>query len=301
MNKFCLEDGHTDIAQILYEIPDKELVLPPFSPAEFSEICKFNATTIIASDTLTISPTLPGETIKKLAVSFNFKDPYYPLLNADVVRSAIKIKLTRPDKIRLQLHKLVVEIFDYEHMVFQVFFHSSLSYMLKFDLSFNGMKRLFAAAFPNFDSILVHSSGIILKDRAALFMAPDEGGKSTAVGLGKKENILCDDFNVLSRRKGICKVHSTPWGRLCNGPVSAPLGGFFFLEKAKVFSLRSINAQEAVINIWNENFRFLKNLPKEMKVQAFNTLFDICREVPAYIMGFPKDHIDWQAIDKAMT
>jgi hypothetical protein len=244
---------------------------------------------------------LPSEITKKLAKSLNFDDSSYPLLNSEAVRSAVLTKLSKPRKIRLQLHKLVVEIFDYEAMEFQVFFHSSLAFMLQLDLSFNGMRRLFSASLSAYDSLLIHSSGIKMDGRVALFLAQDGGGKSTAISLGEKKNILCDDYNILSRRQGVCEVHSTPWGKICNGPISEPLGGLFFLEKASTFSLQRITPQEALTLIWKDNYRSIKNLLNEMKKCSFNTLYDICKEFPAYIMRFPKDHIDWQAIDQAMT
>ena len=301
MARFQLERGHPDISQILTMVSDKDLILPPLSQIALAEICRYNTTMSIYSDTLTISPTLSEATIKKLALSLNFSDHYYPLLNAEFVRSAVIKSLFQPEKVHLQLHKLVVEVFDYERMVFQVFFHSSLAHLLQFDLSFNGIRRLFSAAFPAFKALIVHSSGIIVNGRVALFLAPDEGGKSTAVGLGPPENVLCDDYNVLSHRQGICEAHATPWGNLCNGPVSAPLGGLFFLEKTADFSLSPLKAAEAVARIWAENVRFLKLLPRELKNRAFHTLTDICQKTPAYTMAFAKDYIDWQAIEQAMA
>ncbi len=300
MQLFQFEHGVTDITQILLSVTDQELILAPLQEKKFTEICRHNHTTSIYGDTLIISPTLPQEITKKLAKSLSFNDPSYPLLNSEAVRSTVLTKLSKPKKIRLQLHKLVIEIFDYEHMEFQVFFHSSLAYMLLLDLSFNGIRRLFSASLSAYDSLLIHSSGITIDGRVALFLAQDGGGKSTVVNLGERKNILCDDYNILSRRHGVCEAHSTPWGKICNGPISGPLGGLFFLEKASTFSLKRITPQEALILIWKDNNRSLKNFLNEMKKRSFNTLFDICREVPSYIMHFPKDHINWQAIDHAM-
>ena len=301
MRLFELAHGAADITQILRSVTDQELILTPLSVKELTEVCRHNHTTSIYGDTLVISPTLPQEITIKLAKSFKFSDHSYPLLDSDAVRSVVLTKLSKPKNIRLQLHKLVVEIFDYEQMEFQVFFHSSLAYMLQLDLSFNGIRRLFSASLSAYDSLLIHSSGIIINGRVAIFLAQDGGGKSTAVNLGAKKNISCDDYNILSRRNGVCEVHSTPWGKICNGPISEPLGGLFFLEKASDFSLKRITPQEALVLIWKDNYRSVKNLLNEMKKQSFNTLYDICRDAPSYIMRFPENYINWQAIDQAMT
>lgn len=254
----------------------------------------------IYRDTLTIPPVFFFDDNSPQQISCE-PEQTLPLLNHEGVQLCLLTALERPEWITITLHRLIVEIFDYQRHCFDIFLHSSLLPLLRSDFCFNGIRRLFSAAFPAFNALIVHSSGIIINGRVALFLAPDEGGKSTVVGLGPAENVLCDDYNVLSHRLGINAAHSTPWGSLCNGPVSSPLGGLFFLEKAADFSLIPMGTHEAVAQIWDENVRFLKNLPRELKKRAFHTLTDICRQTPAYTLHFPKDYIDWQAVDQAMT
>jgi hypothetical protein len=42
-------------------------------------------------------------------------------------------------------------------------------------------------------------------------------------------------------------------------------------------------------------------LPKHLKRRAFEVLCDVCYQAPAYWMSFPKDYVDWEAIDAAMV
>jgi len=42
-------------------------------------------------------------------------------------------------------------------------------------------------------------------------------------------------------------------------------------------------------------------LPRALRVQAFYFLYDVCRRAPACRMRFPKETIDWDAIDAAMV
>jgi len=42
-------------------------------------------------------------------------------------------------------------------------------------------------------------------------------------------------------------------------------------------------------------------LPRALRLKTFDFLYDVCRRAPAYRMRFPKDTIDWDAIDAAMV
>lgn len=300
INKFRVNQGNWDISQTLTSIEPSELNSPPLPENLINDIVALNSSTDIFSDTLTIPPSLPEVQLKNLSLSLNFSEPSYPLLNSMKVRAAVLGAITKQGKTRIQLHKLAIEVYDYDLMAFHVFFHSCLAYLLQSDISSNGMRRLFSSSLPAFDSFLLHSSGITINNRAALFLAPDAGGKSTALSLGNLEYALCDDYNILSMRNGMIEAHAAPWGRLCKGPITAPLGGLFFLEKANAFSINPIPANEGVARIWNENYRLYKNLDKKIKTKAFQILYDICHITPIYLMQFPIHYIDWEAIDGSM-
>jgi hypothetical protein len=161
--------------------------------------------------------------------------------------------------------------------------------------------RVFCAFLPDFDALPVHSSGVIRSAQAALFLAPDEGGKSTVLRHAVGAPWLNDD-QVIVRRKGDNLIaYATPLGRRTSGPGQARLGGLFVLEKALHFELTPLKPAGLVKTLWNEHLFYTSSLPRHLKLQAFDLLYDMCHQVPIYRMRFPKDYVDWDAIDAALV
>ena len=159
---------------------------------------------------------------------------------------------------------------------------------------------LLAPFLPRFDALMLHASAIVRNDFAAVFLAPDEGGKTTAVRLAPSGTILGDDQVIMRRRRGKFHVWGTPWGLHVNAMKHAPLAGLFLLKKAKRFSLTPIPAHSLVPFIWKEINGTLSILPKPLKKKAFRILCDIAAAAPAWTLAFPRDHIDWKEVDLAL-
>lgn len=159
---------------------------------------------------------------------------------------------------------------------------------------------ILAPFLPSLDACLLHASAIIRDGRAAVFLAPDEGGKTTAVRLASSGTILCDDQVIVRRRRKRFHVWGTPWGLHVNATAHAPLAGLFLLKKAKRFSLTHLPAHRLVPFIWQEIKAQLSILPKPLKTKAFRILCDITASAPAWTLAFPKNHIDWQQVDSAL-
>ena len=160
---------------------------------------------------------------------------------------------------------------------------------------------LLAPFLPRFDALLLHASAIVRHGRAAVFLAPDEGGKTTAVRLSPEGTILGDDQIMVRRFKNRFQVSGTPWGLHIHGQALAPLAGLFLLEKADRFALAPLAARELAPWIWDELKDSLFILPKPLKKKAFALICAIAAAVPAWRMSFPKDHIDWEAIDRTTS
>jgi len=161
-------------------------------------------------------------------------------------------------------------------------------------------RHLFATFLPQFSALMVHSSGLIRNGRAALFLAPDSGGKSTVLKCSDGEQLLNDD-QIIVRREGEGFVaYATPLGRLTSGPGQAPLGGLFVLEKAGAFELEPVAPAGLVKRLWEEHNIYTSLLPKALKLRAFDLFYDLCHRVPAYKMRFPRDRVDWGAVEAAM-
>lgn len=147
---------------------------------------------------------------------------------------------------------------------------------------------------------MLHSSSSVLNNKAVLFLARDEGGKTTVMKSAVPRDVLSDDQNILKKEDGAFFVHSTPWSTFHNGPRKARLGGLFLLEKANEFSLDRIHPVDMLTYLWAEHVGYTLFLPKKLRVTAFDLLREACRSVPTYRMRFPKDYIDWDAVDRAM-
>jgi hypothetical protein len=160
---------------------------------------------------------------------------------------------------------------------------------------------LLAPFLPAFDACLLHASAIARRGRVVVFLAPDEGGKTTAARLSLSGTILGDDQVIVRRSGGGFRVYGTPWGLDVDATSQAPLAGLFLLEKADRFALSPCPARELVPFMWREVMDPISILPKPSKKKAFAVLCAIAAAAPAWRLSFPRDYIDWEAIDQATT
>jgi hypothetical protein len=162
------------------------------------------------------------------------------------------------------------------------------------------LAHIFSSYLPCFSSFLFHSAGIIRGDKAALFLAPDAGGKTTVVANANGVTILNDDQIIVQKKKGMFIAHSTPFGGITSGLYQAKVGALFLLEKAADFRIETIAPSTLVQFLWAEHHNYTFFLPKGIKKRAFEMLSHICRQIPAYRMYFTKDGIDWDLVDAAI-
>jgi hypothetical protein len=160
---------------------------------------------------------------------------------------------------------------------------------------------LWAPFFPLFSAFLTHSSAVIRNGGAIVFLAPDEGGKTTAARTAPPESILSDDQNVIRKENGSFFVHSTPWSLFYNGIRRAPLRAFFLLEKAPAFKLAILKPRGLVDYLWQEHLNASLMVPKAFRAQTFDLVCDIAKAAPAFVMHLPKGYVDWDAVDRAMN
>lgn len=220
-----------------------------------------------------------------------------PLLRSSLVQHRLLASLNQPEQNRVELRDWAVTLFDFARREVALFHTSEHQEFLA--QCYVG-PSLFAPFLPTFAAMMLHSSAVVVGQVAALFLAPDEGGKTTVARTALHDAILCDDQNIIRKTGDAFVVHSTPWGLYHAGPRSAPLGGMFFLEKAERFELIPLKRTEAMARIWNDQANFHAVLPKHLRVRAFDLVCDACRAVPTYRLRFPKEQVDWGAIDAAM-
>ena len=159
---------------------------------------------------------------------------------------------------------------------------------------------LLAPFLPGFDACMLHASAVVRGGRSALFLAPDEGGKTTAARLSPSGIILGDDQVIVRRYGNKFRVSGTPWGLHINARDAYPLGGLFLLKKAAQFNLERLSIHELIPEIWKEINAPLSILPKTLRKKAFSLVCDMADAAPVWRMSFPINAIDWAAVEKAM-
>ena len=168
------------------------------------------------------------------------------------------------------------------------------------EVGFPVFRRMFSSFLPAFSATMVHSSALVRKGKTALFLAPDEGGKTTVVESSNNGQILSDDQIILRKQGDTVYAHGTPWGKISHGPLEQRVSGLFVLEQAEYFELSPLKPVDAIQYFWREHLFYRVFLPKRFKIKAFEIICAACRQAPVYRMRFPKDYVDWHAIDSAM-
>jgi hypothetical protein len=299
--KFLTRDSKPAVHQRICGISHDNLTLPPLTEKEKERISQFILFSYIDRSTLTLPPLIGKE---KVAITRCLKYPQnyldIPLLRSPLVRERLECCLSHPKQVSVVLHIFSVVIYDYVNCTVDIFYPSERYEIFKGSWVENGIRRMFTSFLPHFSAVMVHSSCLIRNAKACIFLSPDEGGKSTVLELSTDAIKLCDDRNIIRKEENTFFAYATPWGNITNNHHQVRIGGFFLLEKASDFELIPIKPQDVVRFLWNEHRDFWYILPKTLRIQAFEILCDACFQVPVYKMQFPKDYIDWDAIDKAM-
>jgi hypothetical protein len=227
-----------------------------------------------------------------------------PIMCAPQVRHQLGIAAKHPDDVFFVLHAFSVGIIDLALQQGHIFYADPLSFVWwdrpQYYLVEDALRRLFCAFMPAQGGFPLHSSAVVRHNRAALLVAPDGGGKSTAAELCPDGLVLCDDRNILRQHDSEILVHSTPWGRICSGPSSAQLGAVFLLEKADFFELSLLSKRELMAFLWQDNSFLWMQQPVSHRVRAYDDLAAMIHAVPTFRLKFPHDYIDWKAVDSAM-
>lgn len=264
----------------------------------------------IAPDSLSLAPLteeerarLPGDTYHAPRVLDS------PLLRSPLVRTRLQEALDRPEQ-EVRLYWDGMMVLDESRQVIDFFYMDDVGERdaelglrtPEGRVAFN-FRQIFSTFLPQFSAFLVHSAGVIRDGRAALFLAPDEGGKTTVLNHSPEGLMLNDDQIVLRKEGEAIIAHGTPLGRVTSGPCQARLGALFVLDKASRFELRPVKPAELmglVQACWDAHKNYTFFLPKRLKVRAFEVLHDAYTQSPVYWMRFPKDYVDWDAIDEAL-
>ena len=98
------------------------------------------------------------------------------------------------------------------------------------------------------NSFLIHSSGVIYKDKGFLFCGPSESGKSTVANLSQKYHVLNDEICLISNKNNKLFLHSTPFNGFYTNKKAgyAQLEAIFYLEHGKTHKIAKMKKSSAV-------------------------------------------------------
>lgn len=107
--------------------------------------------------------------------------------------------------------------------------------------------------------IILHACGIVIEDRAILFLGESGAGKSTLARMWDQENgvdILSDDRVIVRKQGGEFRVYGTPWhGEAAFGsPREAKLERIFFLRHGQENSVRVMAGLDPVSHLLTCSF-----------------------------------------------
>ena len=159
----------------------------------------------------------------------------------------------------------------------------------------------FSYILHKYNALMIHSSCVSFNGRAAVFLAMDEGGKTTAASLCKGERVLADDQIIFRKQDDDSWLaYGTPWTTFPPDPGHAVPAAFFLLEKADEFSLKKLGSRELFSFLWGEHKKARLLIPSMYQTVLFDLYRSLSSSAPVYLMKFPKDYIDQDAILECM-
>lgn len=158
----------------------------------------------------------------------------------------------------------------------------------------------FYNALIEYDGILLHSSCIVVDDKAYAFSADSGTGKSTHTNLwlkrfGDRAYMLNDDKPAIRFIDGKVYACGTPWSGKYDysTPKVVELAGICFLERSEDNWIKKAETGKAVFNIFSQTVRKLDSVKMDI---LFNTIEKLFENVPLYEMGC---NISDEAVDVA--
>lgn len=159
---------------------------------------------------------------------------------------------------------------------------------------------LFSWLLPLFNSLMLHSCGVIDEEKGYLFIAPDEGGKSTIAKLAIRKGftVLNDDRIIINKQENRFKMYSTPWyGEVKNiSNESSYIKKIFFLKKAQENRIKPVNKIDSITEFYKNSFY----LPIEDDIikKVFRAITGMVSNLDCYWFHFKSDETIWRYLDE---
>ena len=141
----------------------------------------------------------------------------------------------------------------------------------------------------DFGGFMLHSSAVVVDDKAYLFSAPSGTGKSTHTSqwlklFGDRAYILNDDKPAIMLRDGEYFACGTPWSGKSDLNVNkqVKLQGICELERSENNFIEPLDNGTAVFQILNQTVR---SLPAEAMNELLTMVDEVITNVPIWRMG----------------
>ncbi len=166
-----------------------------------------------------------------------------------------------------------------------------------------GTGEVFAVHLLRYGGFQLHSSAVMLNEKAYLFSAPSGTGKSTHTEKWCRlfgAQMLNDDKPVLRRQQEGWIAYGTPWsGKYdLSQPTGVPLGGIAFLSRGQENTIRRMEPGEAVPELLRESPRGLSMAQMERKLALLDQLL---LEIPVWKLYCRNEDAAAQVSYRAMT
>lgn len=160
------------------------------------------------------------------------------------------------------------------------------------------LRILHTLLLSNQGGFLVHAASAVRNGRAFLFAGPSGAGKTTLVRLAPADAVLLsDEISYVRRLEEGYRAFGTPFtGELARAGenLSAPLAGFYLLEKGPGTRIEPLAEAEAVRAVL-QNILFFAEEPGVVQ-QVFGSVCEFVRRVPVRRLRFAPEPAVWEAI-----
>lgn len=229
--------------------------------------------------------------------SIRFEVPCWSslILNIPSVRQYLNSCYDHGKQVTLEIRRETLVITDYLKHTMTIFYSKVFFGRLRVE------QPLLLPFLHDINALMIHCSCVNFGGKAAVFVAMDEGGKTTAASLCKNGKVLSDD-QILFRKQDTGKwlAYGTPFTTFTPDPIPASPMAFFLLEKSDKFSLTKLSSRELLAHLWNEHSHSRILIPKMYHTKILDLYISLSSSAPVYLMKFPKDYIDQEAILKCL-
>lgn len=150
-------------------------------------------------------------------------------------------------------------------------------------------KQFYSALTDHFNGMMIHSSAVVVDDRAYLFSACSGTGKSTHTGLwlkkfGDTAYILNDDKPAVRVLQDGVYAYGTPWSGKEDISVNkkVKVQAICFIERDLKNWIRPMVEKDKVINMYHASIR---KVNKTLAIKLLDIIGQIIKQVPIYQMG----------------